>query len=96
MCEKALNLFEQMSGTTDNVIYIMIFDACAQLKNKRAKHIGTRLLDQIFNKSKNNQVVLTSAIHMLMSFANVERAEQVFKLIKKKDVISYGAMMKGD
>jgi len=95
MSDKALDLFEQISPDPDNVIYIVIFNACAQLKNDRAKKVGKKVLDQILNKSVTNNVVLTSAIHMLMNFGDVKSAEQLFESIKKNNVVSYGVMMKG-
>ncbi len=95
MSEKALDLFEQMSSNPNDVIYTIIFNACAQLQNDRGKNVGKKVLDQILNKSGVDNVVLNSAIHMLMSFGDVKSAEQLFESIKKNDVIGYGAMMKG-
>jgi pentatricopeptide repeat protein len=45
---------------------------------------------------RNNTNLLNSAIHMLMRFGDVKCAERLFESIKKTDVISYGAMMKGN
>jgi pentatricopeptide repeat protein len=95
MSEKALDLFERMSSDPNNVIYAIIFNACAQLENDRGKTVGKKILDQILHKSRVDNVVLNSAIDMLMSFGDVTSAEQLFESIKKKDVVSYGAMMKG-
>jgi len=95
MSDKALDLFEQISPDHDNFIYSIVFNACAQLKNDRAKKVGKKVLDQILNKSVTNNVVLNSAIHMLMSFGDVKSAEQLFESIKKNNVVSYGVMMKG-
>jgi pentatricopeptide repeat protein len=94
MSEKALNLFEQMHVNIDDVIYVIVFNACTQLANERAKKIGKKLLDQILNRSKVDDNVLKSAIHMLTRFDDVKRAEHIFELIKKKDVYTYGFMMK--
>jgi len=94
MCEKALDLFEQTPVNSD-VTYSIIFKACTQLKNDRGKNVGEKLLDQILNKPVTNQVVLCSAIQMLMSFGDVTRAEYSFELIKEKDAVSYNAMMNG-
>lgn len=96
MSEKALDLFEQMSAAPDNVIYIIIFDACVRLKNERAIDMGNKLLAKILNKSMTNETLLASAIHMLMSFDDVKGAEHLFELIEKKNTISYGAMMRGN
>ena len=95
MADQALNLFEQMTVTPDDVIYIIIFDACAQLKNERAINMGKKLLDQMPQKITANQTLLTSIIHMLMSFGDVKGAEQLFGSIWKKSSITYTVMMKG-
>ena len=95
MSEKALDLFERMSPDPNNVIYIIIFNACAQLKNTRGISVGKKLLNEIFNKSETNNVVLSSAIYMLMSFGDVKSAEHLFEFIKKNDLATYNSMMKG-
>jgi len=96
MCEQALDLFEQMPVNSDDATYTIIFKACAQLNNDRGKNVGEKLLGQILNKSVTDQVVLCSAIYMLMSFGDVTRAEHFFESIKEKNTVSYGAMMKGN
>jgi hypothetical protein len=96
MSERALDLFEQMPFDPNDVIYIIILSACAQLANDRAMRIGQNLLDQIPNDFRNHNVLLNSALHMLMRFGDVNRAEHFFELIKKKDSISYNVMMKGN
>ena len=47
------------------------------------------------NGFRNDNVVLTSAIDMLMKFGDVRSAERMFELIKKKNIVTYGAMMNG-
>ncbi|CAF5186898.1 unnamed protein product, partial [Rotaria magnacalcarata] len=44
---------------------------------------------------RNNNITSTSAIDMLMKFGDVESAERIFQSIKAKDIITYGAMVKG-
>ncbi len=95
MSEKALDLFERMSVAPDNVIYAVILKACAKMKNERSINIGKKLVDQISNQLEAADVVLHSAIHMLMRFNDIERAELLFGLIKKKDVFSYAILMQG-
>ncbi|CAF5147945.1 unnamed protein product, partial [Rotaria sp. Silwood1] len=95
MYEKTLDLFEQLPFSLHNVGYIIIFNACAQLLNDRAKQIGKKLLQQIPKYFHNDNVIITSALDMLMKFGDVENAENFFQMMKKKDVIAYNAMMKG-
>ncbi|CAF4305886.1 unnamed protein product [Rotaria sordida] len=71
-----------------------LFSACARVANGHAKEIGRKLLDQMPKHFHNNNVLLTSALNMLMKFGDVENAENIFQMMKKKDVIAYGAMMK--
>jgi pentatricopeptide repeat protein len=40
-------------------------------------------------------IVMSSAIHMLMKFGDVEEAERLFSHMKKRDSSSYGVMMNG-
>ncbi|CAF4412449.1 unnamed protein product, partial [Rotaria magnacalcarata] len=44
---------------------------------------------------RNNNITTNSAIDMLMKFGDVESAERIFLSIKAKDIITYGAMVKG-
>ncbi|CAF1671814.1 unnamed protein product [Rotaria magnacalcarata] len=95
MFEKALDLFEEMSLVKNDALYTTAFNVCAKLGNDRAMKIGNKLLDELPDNSKSDTTILTSAIHMLMKFGNTHNAERVFELIQKKDVITYGAMLKG-
>jgi hypothetical protein len=95
MSEKALDLFEQIPFDPNDVICITVFSACAQLVNDRAMRIGKNLLDQMPNDFRNDNDVLNTAIHMLMRFGDVKRAEHVFGMAKK-NVVTYGAMIKGN
>ncbi|CAF2063803.1 unnamed protein product, partial [Rotaria magnacalcarata] len=56
---------------------------------------GKKLLDEMPENYRNNNITSTSAINMLMKFGDVEPAQQIFRSIKVKDIISYNAMMKG-
>jgi len=93
--EKALDLFEKMSLNPNNIIYVIIFNACAQLANERAMKIGKNILNKIINEHENTNIVLNSALDMLVKFNDIENAEHLFELIKKKDVITYSIMMNG-
>jgi pentatricopeptide repeat protein len=95
MSEKALDLFEEMPFNPNDVIYTIIFNACAQLANDRAMGIGKKLLDQMPDSFRNNNIILNSVIHMLMKFGDVNNAEHIFELIKKKDIVTYISMMNG-
>ena len=96
MAEKILDLFEHMSVTPDNVIYMIIFKACTQLANERSVATGKKLLNQISNELPMNIDLSNSALHMLVRFSDIQGAERVFRSIKDKNVVTYGIMMQGN
>jgi DNA-binding ferritin-like protein (Dps family) len=95
MFEKTLDLFEQLSLNPDRATYIIVLNACAHLSNDRSKELGKKLLEQMPNSLRNHINIRNIEIHMLMRFGDVQGAEDLFALVKKKDVITYGTMMKG-
>ncbi|CAF3371283.1 unnamed protein product, partial [Rotaria socialis] len=95
MFEKALDLFEQMNCELDHVAYTMVFNACAKLGGDRAITIGNKLVKELPDNCQSSTTTLNSAIHMFMTFGDIKRAERIFQIISKKDVITYGTMMKG-
>lgn len=95
MPEKVLDLFDTMTVQPNQYTLSVIFKACAQVKDERARKIAHQLLNQMSNTSRNDVVLLNSAVSMLMSFGDVEKGEGLFSSIKKKSVVSYGAIMQG-
>ena len=95
MCDKTLDLFEQLPFNPDDVTYTVVLNACAQLCDDRAKQMAMKLLKHIPSHLQNNQTVSTSAIDMLMRFGDVTNAERLFGRMTNKNIITYNAMMKG-
>ncbi|CAF2125405.1 unnamed protein product, partial [Rotaria magnacalcarata] len=95
VAEKALDLFDEMKIEPNQFNLSTLFNACAVLNNNRAKKIGKKLLDEMPENYRNHNITSTSAIDMLMKFGDVESAERIFRSIKTKDIITYGAMVKG-
>ncbi|CAF1590729.1 unnamed protein product, partial [Rotaria magnacalcarata] len=93
--EKALGLFEQIHLSLTNVTYTIVFNACAKLCNDRAMKIGKKLLAEMPENYRNDSITSNSAIDMLMKFGDVESAERIFRSMKTKNIITYGAMVKG-
>ncbi|CAF2268538.1 unnamed protein product, partial [Rotaria magnacalcarata] len=93
MFEKALDLFEQIHLSLTSVIYAIVFNACGKLCNDRAMKIGRKLLDEMPENYRNDVVVLNSAMHMLMKFGDIQSAERIFRSNKKKDIITYNAII---
>ena len=94
LSENVLDLFEGMSVNADDVIYLIVFSACARLSDERATQIAKKLLKQISKNIADNDILLASAIHMLMRFGDVRHAEELFQ-INKNNVTTCRMMMKG-
>ncbi|UJR29210.1 hypothetical protein I4U23_010424 [Adineta vaga] len=95
MFEKVLDLYEEMSLVPDETIYTIIFNTCSHLSNDRALQIGKKLLNSMNKKFYNNDIIITSAIQMLMNFNLVNDAEYLFRKAKSKSVFTYHAMING-
>jgi hypothetical protein len=95
MPEKALDLFENMTVDPDEVVHLILFNACAALSNERAKALGKKQLGQMPRSFLEHANLVSSAVDMLMKFADVAGAENLFNSLKRKNVMSYGALMQG-
>jgi hypothetical protein len=95
MPEKVLQMFDTMSVKPDEVITIILFNACAKVADPRAVKLGKMMLTQPPAVFFENHILMNSATDMLMKFGEVNEAEQLFKKIKRKNSIVYGAMMQG-
>jgi pentatricopeptide repeat protein len=96
MPEKAIELFEKISIKVDEVIIIILFNACAKLSNDHAIKVGKDVLNRLPNSFLHHQNLINSAIDMLMKFGHVKDAERMFEQMKKKSIVTYGAMMQGN
>ncbi|CAF4338626.1 unnamed protein product [Rotaria magnacalcarata] len=96
VAEKVLDLFDEMKIEPDQFTLSTLFNACAVLNNNRAMKTGKKLLAEMPENYRNHNVISTSAIDMLMKFGDVESAETIFRSINAKDIITYGAMVKGN
>ncbi|CAF1629199.1 unnamed protein product [Adineta ricciae] len=95
MFEKALDLFHQMDLSPNENILTMIFDTCTHLFNDRALQTGKQLLHDMNKSYYNDEILITSAIHMLMKFGLVNDAERLFRQVKTKSARTYHAMING-
>ncbi|CAF4394702.1 unnamed protein product, partial [Rotaria magnacalcarata] len=95
MAEKVLDLFDEMKIEPDHFTLSTLFNACAVLNNNRAMKIGKKLLAEMPENYRNDNITSTAAIDMLMKFGDVESAERIFRSMKTKNIITYGAMVKG-
>lgn len=90
-----LDSINEMKIEPDQYLLGMIFRACAQVNNDKAKDIGMKLFDKMPNSFLANPALLTSTLNMLVSFGNINRAEKLFFSMKTPNVFSYGVLLKG-
>ncbi|CAM4827283.1 unnamed protein product [Rotaria magnacalcarata] len=95
MPEKVLELFEKISIKIDELIIILLFNACAKLCNNRAIKTGRDALNRLPTSFLQNQKLINAAIDILMKFGDVNQAEVVFETTQNKTLVTYGAMMQG-
>jgi pentatricopeptide repeat protein len=95
MPEKALDVFEEVPSNSDDVPYIIGYNACAALSNERARSLGKKYLKQMPPSFHSNQIVTGSALHMLMKFGEVGDAERLFSRMKHPEMAINGVMMNG-
>ena len=95
MPDEVLNLFEEITIPLNEVVYLIVYNACAALSNERAKNLSKKLLKQMPTSFLKHDSLLTAALDMLMKFGDVSQAEHLFKQLKRKSVVSYGALMQG-
>ncbi|CAF3356567.1 unnamed protein product [Rotaria socialis] len=93
MPEKIIELFETISVEVDEVLIIILFNACAKLCNSQAIKLGRDTLNRLPVSFLRNPTLVNSAIDMLMKFGDVNQAENLFEKMQKKTLITYGAMM---
>ncbi|CAF5135599.1 unnamed protein product, partial [Rotaria magnacalcarata] len=94
VAEKVLDLFDEMKIKPNQFTLGTLFNACAVLNNNRAMKTGKKLLDEMPENYRNNNITSTSAIDMLMKFGDVESAERIFRSMKTKNIITYNATIK--
>ena len=91
---KAIDLFYQMEKH-NHIIYILLFNACAQLQTKKALDLVKQLLSDMPKSYQFDPNLITSLVDALIKCGDVEGAEAWFHQTKSKHSSLYGAMMKG-
>jgi pentatricopeptide repeat protein len=77
------------------VAITMLFNACAKLAHTDAIQIATDVLTRMPTSFLYDHRLVNSALDMLMKFGDVNQAEHLFKQLKRKSIVSYGALMQG-
>lgn len=96
MSDKVLDLSNEMVLKPDKYILTVLFHACGEVSNDKAKKIASKLLEEMPNTYRNDIILLNSLINMFMKFGDIINAEHVFDSIQKKDIVTFGCMMKGN
>ena len=91
---KAIDLFHQINKP-DDVTFILMFQACAQLETQEALDLIGLLRSQMPTSFYSNPLLLTSLIEALMKCEDVQTAEILFGKVQVKDTPLYGSMIKG-
>ncbi|CAF1673177.1 unnamed protein product, partial [Adineta ricciae] len=92
---KTIDLFKQIREPND-VIMIVLFNACAHLRTKESLDIIKQALRRMPKSYYSNPRLLTSLLDALMKCKAVEDAEKLFGTVPRKTSPMYGAMMKGE
>ncbi len=91
---KAIELFNQIKNP-DDVIIILLFNACAQLANSEALNLTKRIYLQIPKSFHSNPRLLTSLLDTLIKCNDITYAQSLFNRTKNKSISMYGVMMNG-
>jgi hypothetical protein len=94
MPNKAIHLFNEIKNPNE-IIIILLFNACAQLRNNEALNLTKKVASQIPKFFHLNPRLSTSLFDALMECNDVAYAELLFDRSTKKTLSTYGAMMKG-
>ena len=94
MTQKAIDLFHQIKDP-DDVSFILLFNACAQLQTKKALDLVKQVSSNMPKSYQFDPKLITSLVDALIKCGDVEGAEARFHQTKSKHLSLYGAMMKG-
>jgi len=94
MPNKAMDLFNEIKDPND-VIFILLFNACAQLGTEAALNLTKKISKNIEKSMHSNVRLLTSLLDALMKCGDVAYAQSLFNSSRIKSMEMYGAMMKG-
>ena len=95
LADKVISLYKEIRSP-DEVIIIILFNACAQLRTTQALDLVKRVATEIPKSFYLNARLVTSLVDASMKCGDVQYAESLFKTSTQKVLPMYGAMMKGD
>jgi len=91
---QAIELFNQIINP-DEVIIILLFNACAQLGTDEALNLVKQVAEQMPKSFHSNPRLSTSLLDALMKCGDVRHAQSLFNTSSKQSLGMYGAMMTG-
>jgi hypothetical protein len=91
---QAIELFNEIRNP-DEVIIILLFNACAELGTDEALNLVKQVAEQIPKSFHSNPRLSTSLLDALMKCGDVTDAQSLFSTSSRKSSEMYGAMMKG-
>ena len=91
---KAIQLFNEINKP-DTVIYILMFQACAQLETQEALDLIRLLRSKMPTSFHSNLPLLTSFINASLKCDDVQTAEILFNKVPVKNIPLYKVMIKG-
>ena len=94
LTQKAIDLFHQMKNP-DDVSFILLFNACAQLQTKKALDLVKQVSSNMPKSYQLDPNLITSLVDALNKCGDVEGAEAWFDQTKSKHLSLCNAMMKG-
>jgi pentatricopeptide repeat protein len=93
LADKAIDLFNQIENPNE-IILILLFNACAQLKTDLALNLVKKVSSQMSQSFYSNEILVNSLIDALIKCGDCSSAEIYFENTKK-NVITYGNLMNG-
>lgn len=93
--EDALTLFENMTIAPDRILVTIALTICADVANERSTKLGRQIFSKIYGKYSQDIIVMNSALNMFAKIGDMDKAKELFSSMKSKDLVSYGAMIKG-
>lgn len=92
MAERAIDLFHQINDP-DEVNFLILFNACAQLKTKEALDIAKTVAKQVPQLNYSNPRLSSSLLDVYTKCGDIPSAETLFANMVEKSSENYGVLM---
>ena len=94
MANKAIDLFAEIKENSDDIIILLVLNACAQMKTKESLNLIKRIFEENSKLFHDNDHLLTSLVDALVKCGDLSGANIIFSKMKR-NVISYSILMNG-